>query len=89
MILFYKMLLILEQLGLKQKNKSLPLTLELMIDLIELEYSDKEIPDLESLCRVLNEVFETDYTEAEIRFSILSSIEEEDVRLQYKHLNLV
>ena len=81
------MLLILERLRLKQ-TKSLPLDLELMIDLIELEHSDEEIPDLRSLCRVLNEEFETDYTEAEIRFSILSSIEEEDARLQYKHLNI-
>ena len=81
------MLLILEHLRLRQ-TKSLPLDLELMIDLVELEYSDEEIPDLKSLCRVLNEVFKTDYTEAEICFSILSSIEEEDMRLQYKHLNI-
>ena len=60
-----------------------------MIDLVELEYSDKEIPDLKTLCQILNERFDVEFTEAEIRFSILSSIEEEDMRLQYKHLNIM
>lgn len=81
------MLSIIKSLGLKQK--SLPLTLDLMIDLIELEYSDEEIPDLKTLCHILNERFDAEFTEAEIRFSILSSIEEEDARLQYKHLNII
>ena len=73
---------------LRLKQKSLPLTLELMISLIELEYSEDQVPDLTSLCHVLNETFGTEFTEDEIVFSTLSSFEEEDVRLQYKHLNI-
>ena len=80
------MISFIEKLRLKQE--SLPLTLELMISLIELEYTDEEIPDLHSLCHVLNEVFKTEFTEDEILFSTLSSFEEEDMRLQYKHLNI-
>jgi len=59
-----------------------------MISLIELDYSEEEIPDLSSLCHVLNETFQTGFTEDEILFSTLSSFEEEDMRLQYKHLNI-
>jgi len=59
-----------------------------MISLIELEYTSAEIPDIHTLCHVLNETFDTEFTEDEIVFSTLSSFEEEDVRLQYKHLNI-
>ena len=83
------MLSILENLKLKQDKSLIPFDLELMLDFIELEYSDEEIPDLKTLCQVVNKVFETDYTEAEICFSVLSSKEEEDARLQYKHLNFI
>ena len=74
--------------SLRSKQRSLPLTLELMISLIELDHTDEEIPDLMTLCHVLNETFETEFTEDEILFSTLSSFEEEDMRLQYKHLNI-
>ena len=59
-----------------------------MISLVELEYSNKDIPDIQTLCQILNNRFDTEFTEDEILFSTLSSIEEEDVRLQYKHLNI-
>jgi len=81
------MVSIIESLNLKQK--SLPLTLELMIDLIDLEYSADDIPTIARLCEVINEVFDVEFTEDEILFSELSSLEEEDMRLQYKHLNIV
>ncbi len=59
-----------------------------MIDLIELEYTEEEISSLHELCNVLNEIFETEFTIDEILYSTLSSYEEEDMRLQYKHLNI-
>jgi len=60
-----------------------------MIDLIDLEYSADDIPTIARLCEVINEVFDVEFTEDEILFSELSSLEEEDMRLQYKHLNIV
>ena len=81
------MVSIIESLNLKQK--SLPLTLELMIDLIDLEYSADDIPTVTRLREGINEVFDVEFTEDEILFSELSSLEEEDMRLQYKHLNIV
>jgi len=59
-----------------------------MISLIELEYSDEDIPDFHTLSQILNDTFDTEFTEDEILFSTLSSFEEEDIRLQYKHLNI-
>ena len=73
--------------SLRSKQKSLPLTLELMISLIEID--NKDIPDLHTLCQILNKTFDTEFTEDDIVFSTLSSYEEEDMRLQYKHLNII
>lgn len=73
---------------LQLKQKSLPITLDLMISLVESEYTDSNLPDLAAFCHVLNETFGTDFTEEDILFSDLSRQEEEDMRLQYKHLNL-
>lgn len=56
--------------------------------LIETEYPDEDTNDIPNLCRLLNQEFGTSYSESEVIDYFVVSMQEEDNRLQYKHLNI-
>jgi hypothetical protein len=77
---------IIEQVLSSDKPENVPLSL--MINLIELEHPDKDLDDPTVLCGLLNKEFDSIFTESDIYNFYSLSIEEEDLRLQYKHLNI-
>ena len=67
---------------------TLPHTIEVMVKLLEVEYPNEDLNDLKRLCELLNEHFEAGLTESDIVNHYAMSLEEEDIRLQRKHLML-
>lgn len=63
-------------------------TLDVLIPLLETEYPDKDLNDLNTLRRLLLEEFELSITHNEIVNYLLMCYDEEDNKLQYKHLNI-
>jgi len=79
--------LIMEQI---QSNKSPEEhSLGALIALIEMEYPDKDIDDINTLRRLLVIEFGVVFTHEDIMNHYVASMEEEDLRLQYKHLNIL
>jgi len=60
-----------------------------LIALIEMEYPDKDTDDINTLRRLLVIEFGEVFTHEDIMNHYVASMEEEDLRLQYKHLNFV
>ena len=59
-----------------------------LIALIEMEYPEEDTDDTKILQRLLKQEFEVDFSELEILNHYVLSLEEEDLKLQYKHLNI-
>jgi len=63
-------------------------SLGVLITLIETEFPDEDVNDVENLRQLLNREFGTEFTHNDIVNHYIVSMEEEDARLQYKHLNI-
>jgi hypothetical protein len=59
-----------------------------LINILEMEYPNENLDDVKILSRLLKKEFGVDFTELDILNHYAVSLEEEDMRLQYKHLNL-
>ena len=60
-----------------------------LIALIEMEYPNEDTNDINTLRRLLVIEFGEVFTHEDIINHYVTSMEEEDLRLQYKHLNIV
>jgi len=60
-----------------------------LINLIEIEYPNADLDNPSVLCDLLNKEFETEFVESDIYDYYIVPIMEEDMKLQYKHLNIV
>lgn len=78
--------LITEQASLSQKP--LQNNLSVLINLIEEQFPKEDLDDPEVLCRLLNKEFETEFVPSDIYRYYTVNIIAEDMRLQYKHLNI-
>lgn len=63
-------------------------SLDVLIKLLEDRYPEKDTNDLNTLRRLLFSEFEISLTHEEIVEYLLLKYEEEDNKLQYKHLNI-
>lgn len=59
-----------------------------LINILEMEYPNEDMDDITNLRRLLKREFNVDFSEVDILNHYTISLEEEDMRLQYKHLNL-
>ena len=59
-----------------------------LINLIEIEYPNEDTDDIKVLRQLLKKEFGVEFSELEILNHYTLSLEEEDLRLQYKHLNI-
>ena len=64
-------------------------SLDALISLIEMEYPDKDTDDFNTLRRLLIEEFGAVFSHEDIVEHYAMSLEEEDLQLQYKHLNIL
>ena len=60
-----------------------------LIALIEMEYPDKDTNDINTLRRLLVTEFGAVFTHEDIVTHYLAAMEEEDLRLQYKHVSIM
>ena len=73
-----------------QSNKSYEeYSLGPLIALIEMEFPNENVNDIDNLRRLLKQEFGIEFSELEILNHYTISLEEEDLRLQYKHLNMI
>jgi hypothetical protein len=56
--------------------------------LIEVEYPNEDVNDIANLQRLLKAEFGIEFSEGDILNHYIVSFEEDDARLQYKHLNI-
>ena len=59
-----------------------------LIKLIEMEYPNEDVDDIGILRKLLFKEFNVEFSELQILNHYALSLEEEDLRLQYKHLNI-
>jgi hypothetical protein len=60
-----------------------------LINLIEMEYPNEDTDDINTLRRLLVTEFGVVFSHEDIINHYVASMEEEDMRLQYKHLNII
>jgi len=63
-------------------------SLDALITLIETEYPNEDTNDIENLINLLESEFGVRFSKEDIINHYVISMEEEDARLQYKHLNM-
>jgi hypothetical protein len=59
-----------------------------LVELIEMEYPGEDTNDIPNLCRLLKKEFGMEFSENDVLNYYVVSLQEEDNRLQYKHLNI-
>ena len=77
---------IMQRLALNQTSEQH--SLGVLIKLIETEYPNEDTNDINNLRRLLHKEFNVEFSETDIINHTIIEMEEEDVRLQYKHLNI-
>lgn len=60
-----------------------------LISILEMEYPNEDLDDTAVLRGLLKKEFNVEFSELEILNHYAISLEEEDMRLQYKHLNIL
>lgn len=63
-------------------------SLGILINLIEAEYPDEDTNDIINLQKLLFKEFNVEFSENDIINHYVVQMEEEDAKLQYKHLNI-
>lgn len=60
-----------------------------LITILEMEFPNEDTDNVDTLRMLLKREFGVEFSEIEILNHYVSSLEEEDMKLQYKHLNIM